>query len=296
MTNVVKNDVVVNQSRQIEFLYAGVETQDGAGVKLTRVLTHQLQKRLDPYLMLDNFKSDNPDDYIAGFPSHPHRGFETITYMITGRMRHKDSAGHEGLLENGGVQWMTAARGVIHSELPEQEDGEMDGFQLWLNLPAKDKMKDPWYRDFQSADLPKFETENGTKVTVIAGESNGVQGAVTRETTEPNYLDIHLPAGATFKHNIPANHNGFLFIYEGSATVAGQNLPIKHMAVLKNDDNADGIVIEADKNQATKLILVTGRPLNEPIVQYGPFVMNKEQEIVQAMRDYQSGQFGETAA
>ncbi|QGM80098.1 pirin family protein [Otariodibacter oris] len=296
MTNIVKNDVVVAQPRKIEFLYAGVETQDGAGVKLTRVLTHQLQERLDPYLMLDNFKSDNPDDYIAGFPSHPHRGFETITYMITGRMRHRDSAGHEGLLQNGGVQWMTAARGVIHSEIPEQEDGEMDGFQLWLNLPAKDKMKDPWYRDFQSADLPKFETENGTKVTVIAGESNGVQGAVTREITEPNYLDIHLPAGATFSHKIPANHNGFIFVYQGSVNVAGQNVPIKNMAILKNDANSDGIVVEADKNQDTKLILVTGRPLKEPIVQYGPFVMNSEQEIIQAMRDYQRGQFGENAA
>lgn len=287
--------MVVKQSRQIEFLYAGVETQDGAGVKLACVLTHQLQKQLALYLMLDNFKSDNPDDYISGFSSHPHHGFENMTYMITGRMHHKDSASHEGLLENGGVQWMTAARGVIHSELPEQEDDETDGFQLWLNLPAKDKIKDLWYRYFQSADLPKFETENGTKVTVIAGESNGVQGAVTHETTEPNYLDIHLPAGATFEHNIPANHNGFLFVYEGSAIVAGQNLPIKHMAVLKNDANADGIVIEADKNQVTELILVTGRPLNEPIVQYGPFVMNKEQEIVQAMWEYQSGQFGETA-
>lgn len=294
MTSPIKNDVTLTQPRQVEQLYAGVDTQDGAGVKLTRVLTHQLQHRLDPYLMLDNFKSDDPDDYIAGFPNHPHRGFETVTYMITGRMRHKDSAGNEGLLDNGGVQWMTAAKGVIHSELPEQEDGEMEGFQLWLNLPAKDKMNDPWYKDFQDADLPKFVTENGTQVTVIAGESNGVEGAVTREMTEPTYLDIHLPAGASFSHKIPANHNAFVFVYRGSANIEGKQVPVKNMAILKNDPNADGIILEAG-SEDTKVILVTGRPLNEPIVQYGPFVMNSQQEIIQAVTDFQEGRFGEGA-
>lgn len=294
MTSPIKNDVTLTQPRQVEQLYAGVDTQDGAGVKLTRVLTHQLQHRLDPYLMLDNFKSDDPDDYIAGFPNHPHRGFETVTYMITGRMRHKDSAGNEGLLDNGGVQWMTAAKGVIHSELPEQEDGEMEGFQLWLNLPAKDKMNDPWYKDFQDADLPKFVTENGTQVTVIAGESNGVEGAVTREVTEPTYLDIHLPAGASFSHKIPANHNAFVFVYRGSANIEGKQVPVKNMAILKNDPNADGIILEAG-SEDTKVILVTGRPLNEPIVQYGPFVMNSQQEIIQAVTDFQEGRFGEGA-
>ncbi|UNK05511.1 pirin family protein [Psychrobacter raelei] len=294
MTTSVKNDVTITQPRQVEQLYAGVDTQDGAGVKLTRVLTHQLQHRLDPYLMLDNFKSDNPDDYIAGFPSHPHRGFETVTYMIEGRMRHKDSAGNEGLLENGGVQWMTAASGVIHSELPEQEDGAMEGFQLWLNLPAKDKMNAPWYKDFQDADLPKFVTENGTKVTVIAGESNGVEGAVTREVTEPTYLDIHLPAGASFSHHIPASHNSFVFVYRGSASIEDKRIPVKNMAILKNDPNADGVTIQAG-NEDTKVILVTGRPLNEPIVQYGPFVMNSQQQIIQAVNDFQQGRFGEGA-
>ncbi len=294
MTNPITNNVTLAQPRQVEQLYAGIDTQDGAGVKLTRVLTHQLQQRLDPYLMLDNFKSDNPDDYIAGFPNHPHRGFETITYMITGRMRHKDSAGNEGLLQNGGVQWMTAASGVIHSEIPEQEDGEMEGFQLWLNLPAKDKMNNPWYKDFQNADLPKFVTENGTQVTVIAGESNGVEGAVTRSVTEPTYLDIHLPAGARFSHNIPASHNAFVFVYRGNASIEGQQVPVKNMAILKNDPNADGITIEAGREE-TKVILITGRPLNEPIVQYGPFVMNSQQEIIQAVNDYQQGRFGEGA-
>lgn len=295
MTNTIDNSVTITHPRQVEHLYAGVETQDGAGVKLTRVLTQNLQQRLDPYLMLDNFKSDNPDDYIAGFPSHPHRGFETITYMISGRMRHKDSAGNEGLLENGGVQWMTAARGVIHSEIPEQEDGEMEGFQLWLNLPSKDKMNDPWYKDFQDGDLPKFETENGTKVTVIAGKSHGVEGAVSRDITEPTYLDIHIPAGASFSHHIPANHNAFAFVYRGSANIEGKEVPVKNMAILKNDANADGIVIEADSNDDTKVVLITGRPLKEPIAQYGPFVMNSQQEIMQAVTDFQEGRFGEGA-
>ncbi|HEY8887298.1 MAG TPA: pirin family protein, partial [Gallionella sp.] len=180
--------VVQHQTRGIERIIEGVATSDGAGVKLTRVLSGKLQKRLDPFLMLDAFASDDPDDYIAGFPDHPHRGFETVTYMLAGRMRHRDSAGHEGLLENGGVQWMTAARGVIHSEIPEQEDGVMEGFQLWLNLPAQHKMAAPWYRDFPSGAIPEYVTPQGVKVRVIAGTSNGVAGAVTREITEPLYL------------------------------------------------------------------------------------------------------------
>lgn len=297
MNNTVANSKkdTVTQSRQIEQLFAGVDTQDGAGVKLTRVLTQQLQQRLDPYLMLDNFKSDNPDDYVAGFPNHPHRGFETITYMISGRMRHRDSAGNEGLLQNGGVQWMTAASGVIHSELPEQEDGAMEGFQLWLNLPAKDKMNNPWYKDFQSEDLPKYTTVDGVDVTVIAGRSHGVEGAVTRDITEPTYLDIHLPAGTSFNQAIPADHNAFAFVYRGTVDIEGETVPTKNMAILKNDKDADGVTITADSSEDTKVILITGRPLREPIVQYGPFVMNSQQEIMQAVTDFQSGKFGEGA-
>ena len=287
------NEPVVSSPRSVEHLFTGIDTQDGAGVKLTRVLTQELQQRLDPYLMLDNFKSDNPDDYIAGFPNHPHRGFETITYMISGRMRHKDSAGNEGLVENGGVQWMTAASGVIHSEIPEQEDGDMEGFQLWLNLPAKDKMRDPWYKDFQKADLPQFMTDSGANVTVIAGESHGIQGAVNRQVTEPTYLDIHLPAGSRFSHAIPADHNAFIFVYRGSARISDQQIPVKTMAILKNVSNTDGVIIEADTTQDTKVILITGHPLNEPIVQYGPFVMNTQQQIIEAINDFQQGRFGE---
>lgn len=297
MNHTVTPDIkdTVKNSRQIEHLYAGVDTQDGAGVKLTRVLTQQLQERLDPYLMLDNFKSHNPDDYVAGFPNHPHRGFETITYMITGRMRHRDSAGNEGLLQNGGVQWMTAASGVIHSELPEQENGAMEGFQLWLNLPAKDKMNDPWYKDFQSDDLPKYSTEDGVDVTVIAGQSHGIEGAVTRDITEPSYLDIYLPAGTSFSQAIPADHNAFVFVYRGTIEIAGETVPTKTMAILENNADTDGVTITADSSEDTKVILITGRPLGEPIVQYGPFVMNSQQEIMQAVTDFQSGKFGEGA-
>jgi redox-sensitive bicupin YhaK (pirin superfamily) len=237
--------------------------------------------------MLDAFGSDNPDDYIAGFPDHPHRGFETVTYMIAGRMLHRDSAGNEGLLQNGGVQWMTAGRGVIHSEIPQQEEGVMEGFQLWLNLPARDKMCPPWYRDFQQEDLPVFTTQEDVRVTVIAGESHGVTGAVTRQGTQPVYLDIHLPAGAAFGQALPASHNAFLYVYRGDVTVAGSRVPAQRMAILANDPTADGIVMEASVD--SKVLLIAGQPLNEPIVQYGPFVMNAEADIHQAIRDFREG-------
>ncbi|BDI03813.1 pirin family protein [Sphaerotilus microaerophilus] len=278
--------------RRVEQLVAGQPTSDGAGVKLTRVLTNTLQRRLDPFLMLDAFGSDQPDDYIAGFPDHPHRGFETITYMIAGRMRHRDSAGHEGLLENGGVQWMTAGRGVIHSEIPQQEEGVMEGFQLWLNLPGRDKMAAPWYRDFKNADLPQFVSPQGVAVTVIAGESHGVAGAVTREATAPLYLDLHLSAGSRFEQPLPAGHNAFIYVYRGEVAVGAQAVPVQRMAILANDAQADGLVIEAAGD--AKVLLIAGRPLGEPIVQYGPFVMNTKEEIYAAVNDYREGRLGET--
>ncbi|MBK8766735.1 MAG: pirin family protein [Burkholderiaceae bacterium] len=284
----------VSLPRRIERLIAGQATSDGAGVKLVRVLTQDLQRRLDPFLMLDAFGSDNPNDYIAGFPDHPHRGFETVTYMIAGRMRHRDSAGHEGLLENGGVQWMTAGSGVIHSEIPQQEDGVMEGFQLWLNLPGRDKMNAPWYRDFKAGDLPRFTTPQGVTVTVIAGASHGVTGAVTRDATAPLYLDLHLPAGARFEQHLPATHNAFVYVYRGTVSIAGQSVPPQRMALLANDEQADGVAIEASSD--AKLLLIAGQPLNEPIAQYGPFVMNTQQEIYQAINDYRAGRLGETAA
>jgi hypothetical protein len=289
------NTTTVTRSRGIEQLIAGHPTSDGAGVKLTRVLTHDLQRRLDPFLMLDAFGSDNPDDYIAGFPDHPHRGFETVTYMIAGRMRHRDSAGHEGLLENGGVQWMTAGRGVIHSEIPQQDDGVMEGFQLWLNLPGRDKMQPPWYRDFANAELPQLVTAQGVAVTVIAGESQGVTGAVTREATAPLYLDLHLPAGTRFGQPLPPGHNAFVYVYRGSVRIAGQAVPVQRMAILANDARADGVVIEATTDAPARALLVAGQPLHEPIAQYGPFVMNTQQEIYQALSDFRNGRLGEVA-
>jgi quercetin 2,3-dioxygenase len=279
----------LQQSRTIERLIEGVATSDGAGVKLTRVLTGKLQSRLDPFLMLDAFGSDNPDDYIAGFPDHPHRGFETVTYMLAGRMRHRDSAGHEGLLGNGGVQWMTAGRGVIHSEIPEQKDGVMEGFQLWLNLPARTKMSEPWYRDFSGEMIPEYVTPENVTVRVIAGSSNGVKGAVTREITEPLYLDIHLPAGAAFTTAVPATHNAFIYVYRGAVTVGDTLVESRRMGILSNTPTADGITLKTKED--ARVILVAGKPLHEPIVQYGPFVMNTQEQIHQALDDFRTGHF-----
>ena len=277
----------VTQPRTIERIVAGVPTSDGAGVKLTRVLTQDLQQRLDPFLMLDNFRSDDPDDYLAGFPDHPHRGFETVTYMIAGRMRHRDSAGHEGLLQNGGVQWMTAGRGVIHSEMPEQEDGVMEGFQLWLNLPARRKMIPSWYRDIPSSDIPEYVTADGVTVRVIAGMSNGVAGAMTREDTEPLYLDIDLPANSLFSTALPAAHNAFVYVYRGELMIGGTALGESRMAILANTPQADGVTLIA--SGPAKAILVAGKPLREPIVQHGPFVMNTKEEIYKALTDLREG-------
>jgi redox-sensitive bicupin YhaK (pirin superfamily) len=277
--------LVVREPRAVERLVAGQATSDGAGVRLTRVLTQPLQRRLDPFLMLDAFGTDNPDDYIGGFPDHPHRGFETVTYMIAGRMRHRDSAGHEGLLSNGGVQWMTAGRGVIHSELPEQEEGRMEGFQLWLNLPADRKMTEPWYRDIGSAEIPELALP-GARVRVIAGESHGVQGAMQREVTEPLYLDLHLEPGARFEQALPAGHNAFVYVYRGSLSIGDTPVPAQRMAILAN--HGDGVVLQAGP-APTKALLIAGRPLNEPIAQYGPFVMNSNEQIFQAVQDFRAG-------
>ena len=280
----------LQRSRRIEALVAGYATSDGAGVRLTRLLTQKLQRRLDPFLMLDAFGSDDAEDYIAGFPDHPHRGFETITYMLDGRMRHRDSAGHEGVLGPGGVQWMTAGRGVIHSEIPEQTAGRMEGFQLWLNLPAADKMCVPWYRDFAAAELPAYRTAAGAAVTVIAGTSRDVQGAVSRQQTQPLYLDIALPAGVAFEERLAAELNAFIVVYRGAVTVADEMVTALQLGVLDTDPAADGVRLLARED--SRLLLVAGKPLQEPIVQHGPFVMNDEQEIYQAISDYRQGRLG----
>jgi redox-sensitive bicupin YhaK (pirin superfamily) len=290
------NTTRIRNPRRVERLVTGQATSDGAGVKLTRVLTQDLQQRLDPFLMLDNFSNHDPKDYGAGFPDHPHRGFETVTYMIQGRMRHRDSAGHEGLLQSGGVQWMTAGRGLIHSEMPEQEEGVMEGFQLWLNLPGRDKMCPPWYRDIQSQEIPQFTSEEGgVVVRVIAGESHGVQGAVQREHTQPLYLDLQFPPGqAQYQQELPADHNAFLYVYRGELEVldaSGNATPVAlhRMALLAND--GDGVVLRpaAGSVEAVRALLIAGKPLREPIAQYGPFVMNTREQLIQAVEDFQQG-------
>lgn len=290
MTTIIDdNRHAVAHSRAVERVITGTPTSDGAGVRLTRLLTQPLQRRLDPFLMLDAFASDDPKDYLAGFPDHPHRGFETVTYMIAGRMRHRDSAGHEGLLENGGVQWMTAGRGIVHSELPEQQDGRMEGFQLWLNLPAADKLRAPWYRDIQAPEIPAFTTAAGVQVRVIAGASHGVEGAMRRAVTEPLYLDVALPAGTSFAQVLPPGHNAFAVVYRGGVAIDGTQVPVQRMAILRNDPARDGVVLTA--NAASRVLLIAGRPLGEPIAQYGPFVMNTDDEIFQAVQDFQAGRF-----
>jgi redox-sensitive bicupin YhaK (pirin superfamily) len=280
-------------SREVERIITGVATSDGAGVKLTRVLTQDLQRRLDPFLMLDAFRSDDPDDYIAGFPSHPHRGFETITYMLAGRMRHRDNAGNEGLLGPGAVQWMTAGRGIVHSEMPEQEQGLMEGFQLWLNLPARNKMTAPGYRDIPAEQIPEYAFAPGVTVRAIAGNLAGLAGAVQRPDTEPVFLDVHLHAGAACRLPVPSEHHAFIYVYRGDLAVgeAASVVSAGKMGLLRSATPAEHLAIRAGEHGA-RMILVAGRPLNEPIAQYGPFVMNTRDELMQAVHDYQSGRFG----
>ncbi len=274
--------------RSVERWVAGQATQDGAGVRLTRVLTQDLQQRLDPFLMLDAFGSDDPDDYIAGFPDHPHRGFETITYMIAGRLRHRDSRGHEGLLENGGVQWMTAGRGLTHSEMPEQEEGVMEGFQLWLNLPSQLKLCDPSYQDFQPEQIPRVHV-GGVSVRVIAGQCQEVTGPIARAETQPLFLDLHFEASSVFVQALAATHNAFVYVYRGQLDVASsqglQTIDAQRMGILHND----GDVLEVHGQAGTRAIVLAGQPLHEPIAQYGPFVMNTRQELMQAVDDFRAG-------
>jgi len=282
------------RSRSVERTVRGQPTSDGAGVRLTRVLTQPLQRRLDPFLMLDAFGSDSADDYVGGFPDHPHRGFETVTIMLEGRMRHRDSVGNVGLLEPGSVQWMTAGRGIIHSEMPEQQAGRMAGFQLWVNLAAADKMQAPAYRDIAPAGVPVRTAENGVTVRVIAGTSGEVRGAVERPTTEPLVLDIALPAGQAFEAAIPAGHNAFAYVYAGAVDVGDAGVPtrveVERLAVLGNEAEAGGVRLAAPAGAApARVLLVAGRPLGEPIAQHGPFVMNTTAELQRAVTDFQRG-------
>ena len=265
----------------------GRPASDGAGVKLTRVIGQPGLPDLDPFLMLDEFRSDEAADYLAGFPDHPHRGFETVTYMLAGRMRHGDNKGNVGLLGPGSVQWMTAGRGIVHSEMPEQEDGLMWGFQLWVNLPAGQKMADPRYQDIPADGVPEVAAGPGAKVRVIAGRFDGTVGAVEGGTTEPVYLDIHLEAGAAVDLPLPEGHAGFAYAYQGTADVAGQAVERGTLAVL---GTGDGVRVAA-KGGPARLLVVAGKPLREPVAKYGPFVMNTEAEIIEAIDDFRAGRF-----
>ena len=278
-------------SRTITRRVRGIPTSDGAGVKLTRVIGQPMLDALDPFLLLDEFGSEAATDYIAGFPDHPHRGFETVTYMLDGRMRHRDNHGNSGLLESGSVQWMTAGRGIVHSEMPEQEHGLMRGFQLWVNLAARDKMIAPRYQDIAPSRIPTAEPAPGVKVRVVAGDMFGVRGPVDGIAIAPVYLDVALEPGAKLSVPLPENHSAFAYVFEGDAVQVGADntLGLRELGVLSQGDAVELGLAEGTK--PARVLLVAGRPLNEPVARYGPFVMNTPDQIVQAMQDYQAGRF-----
>jgi len=276
-------------TRKLQQVIDAQPTSDGAGVKLRRSIGSLPGLRLDPFLMLDEFSSEEASDYIAGFPSHPHRGFETVTYMLDGRMRHEDHMGNRGDLGPGDVQWMSAARGIIHSEMPQQKEGRMRGFQLWINLPAREKMKPASYRDIPAGEIPVVALPGGAQVKVIAGQvqADGVrtEGAIRGVSTEPVYLDVVLPAGSRFEQALPEAHNAFVYAYEGSLRIGEREVPRHAAGVL-----SAGSRFEAEAGpEGARFILLAGKPLREPVVQYGPFVMNTREEIEQALDDYRRG-------
>ena len=271
----------------------GLPATDGAGVELERVIGQPALSMLDPFLLLDVFRSDRPDDYLAGFPAHPHRGFETVTYLLAGRMRHKDNAGHEGVIEAGGIQWMTAGRGIVHSEMPEQEQGLLEGFQLWVNLPAAHKMDAPAYQEHPANVIPRETRAHGVMVRVIAGQtSNGTRGPVVQPLTEPLYLDVELPPGAQFQEALPRDHNAFIYVFGGALEAAdsdGKSLRLGsgELGVLSHGES---LTVQST-SEGARFLLVAGRPLHEPVARGGPFVMNTKAEIRQAFDDYESGRF-----
>lgn len=277
------------KARSVRSILTATPASDGGGVKLFRIVGPDAMRGLDPFLMLDDFGSDEASDYIAGFPPHPHRGFETVTYMLEGRMLHEDHLGHRGLLESGGVQWMTAGRGVIHSEMPQQEAGRMHGMQLWLNLPAAEKMKDPAYRHLPAEEIPVVTRADGVSVKVVAGAfteaGHRVEGAARGISTEPLYLDVRMPARARLEVPVQPDHQALVYVYEGGLDVGGSALSKRQMAVLQ-----DGDVVELETgSEPTAALVLAARPLREPIVHYGPFVMTTRDEIRQAIADYESG-------
>lgn len=280
-----------SSSRRVIKSARGMATSDGAGVKLTRVIGTPLVDSVGPFLMLDEFRSDEPKDYLAGFPDHPHRGFETFTYMLAGRFRHRDNKGHEGVVGPGGGQWMTAGRGIVHSEMPEQEEGLAWGFQLWINLPAAEKMKPADYRDLQPGDIPVVTLPGGVVARVVAGRVGDVVGPIAERTTAPLFVEVQIPAGGEATVPVPRGHEAFVYPFEGSLSVGAPGseraLVRGELAVLGDGEH----VRLRSTGEAARALLVAGKPLNEPIVKYGPFVMNTEAQIRQAIRDFEAGQF-----
>jgi redox-sensitive bicupin YhaK (pirin superfamily) len=279
----------MSTSKELLVTTAGVAATDGDGVKMTRIIGSHELNTLDPFLLLDAFESDHPDDYIGGFPSHPHRGFETVTYLLAGRMRHKDSAGNEGVIEPGGVQWMTAGKGIVHSEMPEQDNGLLMGFQLWVNLPASAKMTEPAYQEFPPASVPLEQRDNGTLVRVISGTtSEGTRGPIENHYVHPTYMDVTLPEGHSFEQSVGVTDNAFIFVIEGELVVGNAQEPLGHrdLGIL-----GDGDRINVTASSSARFLLVAGQPLNEPIARGGPFVMNTKTELMQAFQDFQNGQF-----
>jgi len=279
-------------NRSVYHIVSGLATSDGAGVQLTRYIGSPDVEDLDPFLLLDFFESDNPNDYIAGFPSHPHRGFETVTYLLAGKVRHKDSTGREGILEAGGIQWMTAGRGIIHSEMPEQEHGRLAGFQLWVNLPAKRKMCQPAYHEYSATEIPVEVRNDSTTVRVITGSTDRKTcGPVTGIDTDPLYFDVTLSPKSDFREALPPNHAAFIFVIEGTVRLlsskTNDSIDAKQLAILGKGDH---VAVTVDGSGA-RFLLVAARPLNEPIARYGPFVMNTRSEIDQAIHDFNSGRF-----
>jgi len=285
-----KNDHVL---RRVSRAFKGMPATDGAGVELTRVIGQPVLPMLDPFLLLDAFRSDKPEDYIAGFPPHPHRGFETVTYLLAGRMRHKDNAGHEGVIEPGGIQWMTAGKGIVHSEMPEQENGMLEGFQLWINLPADHKMDKPVYQEYTSERIPTESRGGGVELRVISGTtSQGSTGPVLQPLTDPLYLDVKVPSGQDFFETLPESHNAFLYVIAGSVSIENEE---GNLTSLGRDDLAvlthgNLFKLHADRDDV-RFLLVAGRPLKEPVARGGPFVMNTKAEILQAFEDYRQGVF-----
>lgn len=275
--------------RKLKTLTSGLPTTDGDGVKMTRIIGTPVLNMLDPFLLFDAFESDQAQDYIGGFPDHPHRGFETVTYLLAGRMRHKDNAGHEGVIESGGVQWMTAGKGIVHSEMPEQENGLLQGFQLWINLPASEKMQMPAYQEFPANEIAIDRLDNGTEIRVIAGTTdNGVSGPVINNTVNPIYMDVFLPEGQVFEQIVDVDDNVFIFVIEGELFVSDSMHKIsrRQMGVL-----AEGDQVSVTANIKTRFLLVAAHPLNEPIARGGPFVMNTKAEVLQAFDDFQNNRF-----